>query len=849
MIVSPSATGHVTSIDGTREEPSSDATIEGMERTVQDTSGTVEGSPGTGGMNADTREEVGNDATIEDMERTVQDTSGTVEGSPGTGEMNGRLIEYDTFENGQRPVYDDSFDRQEPMEATLSSTEDGRGGDAITLGGSVNIVDDCLFGTQADNEVGASSCMEHNGSISLLHFSESSCDELSPSNTDSLSDASSTEYCPTPMKKQRLSSVDLGNSLFVCQTTQLQSFIDNINDTCLCYTPDCTGKLVPVSLRHIGLGGSVVIQFSCTACSERMLNFTSSVGIEFSKRSVCSLALQVAFVAGGCAHAQYSKILKQYLGLSAVHAGTFNDTIKLLQPVVETMLTDMCSEAKEDMKALDPTVVGSWKRAITSSDGVWLTRGKFSQNCSFTVRNYMENSLLYFVHLSMRGRGGTLYEGTAKGAEGHAASIAFGKAKDEGMHIEVQWQDGDSSAAKSFTQHYPDSQVMLCGGHVARAHTKRLGELAKQKCFSPALQDIYKEKFPDVLTVKCHCPKRHSKNCGCLTKTFLRGARTNFFYCLIQAETNPSAFASRLLVLGKYHARNIHAWNGGQCDFHALRNCSCGKCDSDNVLCMGEDYQSKNPLTCPFHALAYEIECSNRAAQASQIIHTELGRGHSNYPEASHNVLTRFRSKDKYLQNIHYAVSTNLGLLQANMTYMTKKHGLSYHWLLDLFARLKLPEFDGMADALKKANEIRYKSLEKKQTDRAKERRTEWKKARVQEQEERKLWSRRQVIQHTYGSSDDNGSSSDDNDDTSAVHSKGKASSSKLSKCKCGSTQHKYISHRKCPLNKKAQVPVCETSSTDTEKSEDEGNLCTCESLRGTHQRSCPLNPRNISTC
>ena len=155
---------------------------------------------------------------------------------------------------------------------------------------------------------------------------------------------------------------------------------------------------------------------------------------------------------------------------------------------------------------------------------------------------------------------GTLYEGTSKVAEGHAASIAFGKAKDDDMHIEAQWQDADSSAAKSFLQHYPDLAVMLCGGHVARSHTKCLGELAKQKSFSPALQDAYKDDFPDVLTVKFHCPKLHSKNCGCLTKFFLRGARTNFFYCLIQAETDPSAFASHLLDLGRYHACDIHTW-------------------------------------------------------------------------------------------------------------------------------------------------------------------------------------------------------------------------------------------------------------------------------------------------
>jgi len=150
------------------------------------------------------------------------------------------------------------------------------------------------------------------------------------------------------------------------------------------------------------------------------------------------------------------------------------------------------------------------------------------------------------------------------------------------MHIEVQWQDGDSSAAKSFRDHFQDettSKVMLCGGHVARAFTKSLGELAEQKSFSPALRDVHRKNSPTVDTVKCCCLKRHSKNCGCLSK--LRGARTNFFYCLIHRDDkkDPDAFASQLSVLGKYHARDIHSWADEKCDFHNSINCSCGKCD------------------------------------------------------------------------------------------------------------------------------------------------------------------------------------------------------------------------------------------------------------------------------
>ena len=246
----------------------------------------------------------------------------------------------------------------------------------------------------------------------------------------------------------------------------------------------------------------------------------------------------------GCTHAQYSKVLKQCLGISSVSASTFYDTIKLIHPVVHDMLTEMCDEAKSEMKSLGPAVVGSWKRAVTTSDGVWLTRSKFSQNCSFTVRNYMNNALLYFVHVCMRGKvndivGGELYQGTAKGAEGYAANIAFQKAKEEDIHIEIQWQDGDSSAAKSFREHFTDetkSRVMLCGGHVARSFTKSLGELVKQKSFSATKQDQHRKAFPNIDTIKCCCPKRHSKNCGCLSKSFIKGARTNFFYCLLHGD-------------------------------------------------------------------------------------------------------------------------------------------------------------------------------------------------------------------------------------------------------------------------------------------------------------------------
>ena len=158
------------------------------------------------------------------------------------------------------------------------------------------------------------------------------------------------------------------------------------------------------------------------------------------------------------------------------------------------MVSEMCEVAKNEMKALDPTIVGSWQRAITSSYRTWLTRGKFSQNCTFIIRNYMNNSWLYFVHLCIQGKDVSrdqLYCGTAKVQKDMQLILLLNKQR----MIEVQWQDADSSSSKAFRIHYPDedkSKVMLGGGHVARARIKLLGEVAKHKSFSETKKN-YKE--------------------------------------------------------------------------------------------------------------------------------------------------------------------------------------------------------------------------------------------------------------------------------------------------------------------------------------------------------------------
>ncbi|XP_073237700.1 uncharacterized protein [Porites lutea] len=147
----------------------------------------------------------------------------------------------------------------------------------------------------------------------------------------------------------------------------------------------------------------------------------------------------------------------------------------------------------------------------------------------------------------------------------------------------------------------------------------------------------------------------------------------------------------------------------------------------------------------------YEIECSGRAADAEKVIDPGLGKGHSNLPEATFSVLTKFRAKDVNLHQKHYAASTNLGLIQANMTWCYEKKGPEYHWIEDLSSTLGLPLLDGIQEMCKNDNEDRMKRLERKRTEEGKKKRVQSKINRTEEQTLRKKYIKNCQIRHIWG--------------------------------------------------------------------------------------------------
>ena len=97
-----------------------------------------------------------------------------------------------------------------------------------------------------------------------------------------------------------------------------------------------------------------------------------------------------------------------------------------------------------------------------------------------------------------------LYEGTSKSAEGYAARATFKRTKEEGLQIEVHWQDADSSSSNAVKEVFPEAEIMICGGHVGRAHRKQLEARTLMKEFTDKMKARYRERYPTVNSV--HCP-------------------------------------------------------------------------------------------------------------------------------------------------------------------------------------------------------------------------------------------------------------------------------------------------------------------------------------------------------
>lgn len=147
------------------------------------------------------------------------------------------------------------------------------------------------------------------------------------------------------------------------------------------------------------------------------------------------------------------------------------------------------------------------------------------------------------------------------------------------------------------------------------------------------------------------------------------------------------------------------------------------------------------------------------------------------------------------------------------MSWSIKARGEGYHWVTDLYERLKLPVFPAVVEALAKQVQEHNMTTTRQQSDEGKRKRVQQKIARAEDQAERKKWGKRQVVQHSYGADDDDHDGAAETEDPgliadaqslmAAISDGNDVTVVSGKKCRCCSTQHKRTSHRLCPLNPK----------------------------------------------
>ena len=83
---------------------------------------------------------------------------------------------------------------------------------------------------------------------------------------DSVPPSSDSEYFPTPEKRRRVAIVQqlvepasLDMRMFVCLSSQVSAFLDQVNANMACRTPGCSGVYVPVRVVCEGLGGGLKV--------------------------------------------------------------------------------------------------------------------------------------------------------------------------------------------------------------------------------------------------------------------------------------------------------------------------------------------------------------------------------------------------------------------------------------------------------------------------------------------------------------------------------------------------------------------------------------------------------------
>lgn len=192
---------------------------------------------------------------------------------------------------------------------------------------------------------------------------------------------------------------------------------------------------------------------------------------------------------------------RKICGISCISKNPYFEVIKLVYPLVADISNGMCEEEKNNMRALRNDQLGSCKKAVVTSDGVWHT-WTFQQKRVIQYQKLFDRWIVV-VWSQVYAR-----QSTSKSMEGILAEECYKQAADEGCKVEV--------SGKMVTQEQPRQLVSIITMekfYGVEDTWVRSIEAAKKKEFSTDFKRKYEAQFPSVRTLNCKC-ERHKAGCG-----------------------------------------------------------------------------------------------------------------------------------------------------------------------------------------------------------------------------------------------------------------------------------------------------------------------------------------------
>lgn len=113
---------------------------------------------------------------------------------------------------------------------------------------------------------------------------------------------------------------------YLFHSQSLHSFLDQLNRTSRCSTPDCRGRLVLQQVRTSGMGaGMLKAQLSCDGCLLRQVELSTVQAVPGTRRNYASLATTMSFLCSG----NPPGLVRKTLGTEIVfYSNSFNKQVK-----------------------------------------------------------------------------------------------------------------------------------------------------------------------------------------------------------------------------------------------------------------------------------------------------------------------------------------------------------------------------------------------------------------------------------------------------------------------------------------------------------------------------------------